>query len=107
VTPWPPSSAAGLPSSIAGASTFDRARWSHPRHRWCSASRGAVSRAPCGGTERIYADRFAFAVAATLATQASGPAATVAGIYGVLMPITGALATATLRRYTRRADWTQ
>jgi predicted Na+-dependent transporter len=38
-----------------------------------------------------------FAVAATLATQAFGPAAaTVAGTYGVLMLITGALATASL-----------
>jgi predicted Na+-dependent transporter len=40
-----------------------------------------------------------FAVAATLATQAFGPrAAAVAGIYGVLMLITGAVASATLRR---------
>ena len=40
-----------------------------------------------------------FAVAATLATQAFGPqAATVAGIYGVLMLIAGAFATARLRR---------
>lgn len=40
-----------------------------------------------------------FAVAATLATQAFGPpAATVAGIYGVLMLITGALATSWLRQ---------
>jgi bile acid:Na+ symporter, BASS family len=40
-----------------------------------------------------------FAVAATLATQAFGPpAATVAGIYGVLMLITGALTTTALRR---------
>jgi bile acid:Na+ symporter, BASS family len=39
-----------------------------------------------------------FAVAATLATQAFGPsAATVAGIYGVLMLITGALTATTLR----------
>jgi predicted Na+-dependent transporter len=44
-----------------------------------------------------------FAVAATLATQAFGtPAATVTGIYGVLMLITGALATAILRRTPRR-----
>jgi predicted Na+-dependent transporter len=43
-----------------------------------------------------------FAVAATLATQAFGPpAATVAGIYGVLMLISGALATAALRRRAR------
>ena len=42
-----------------------------------------------------------FAVAATLATQAFGTqAATVAGIYGVLMLITGALTTTTLRRTT-------
>ena len=41
------------------------------------------------------------AVAATLATQAFGTqAATVAGIYGVLMLITGALTTTTLRRTT-------
>lgn len=40
-----------------------------------------------------------FAVAATLATQAFGPpAATVAGIYGVLMLTTGALTTTRLRR---------
>jgi predicted Na+-dependent transporter len=46
-----------------------------------------------------------FAVAATLATQAFGtPAATVAGIYGVLMLITGALTTTTLRRTTELAD---
>jgi BASS family bile acid:Na+ symporter len=46
-----------------------------------------------------------FAVAAALATQAFGtPAATVAGIYGVLMLITGALATAILRR-TPRVYW--
>ena len=44
-----------------------------------------------------------FAVAATLATQAFGPpAAAVSGIYGVLMLIAGALATAVLRR-TRAA----
>jgi predicted Na+-dependent transporter len=44
-----------------------------------------------------------FAVAATLATQAFGtPAATVAGIYGVLMLITGALATTTLRHNAPR-----
>jgi predicted Na+-dependent transporter len=42
-----------------------------------------------------------FAVAATLATQAFGTsAATVAGIYGVIMLITGALATTALRRAT-------
>jgi predicted Na+-dependent transporter len=46
-----------------------------------------------------------FAVAATLATQAFGtPVATVAGIYGVIMLITGALTTTTLRRTTARAD---
>ena len=44
-----------------------------------------------------------FAVAATLATQAFGPpAATVAGLYGVLMLITGALTTTALRRRTGR-----
>jgi predicted Na+-dependent transporter len=44
-----------------------------------------------------------FAVAATLATQAFGTsAATVGGIYGVLMLITGALSTTTLRRTTGR-----
>jgi predicted Na+-dependent transporter len=47
-----------------------------------------------------------FAVAATLATQAFGtPAATVTGMYGVLMLITGALATAILRRTPRRVHW--
>jgi predicted Na+-dependent transporter len=47
-----------------------------------------------------------FAVAATLATQAFGtPAATVTGIYGVLVLITGALATAILRRTPRRVHW--
>jgi hypothetical protein len=46
-----------------------------------------------------------FAVAATLASQAFGtPAASVAGIYGVLMLIAGALATAALRRPNRPAD---
>ncbi len=46
-----------------------------------------------------------FAVAATLATQAFGtPAATVGGIYGVLMLIAGALATAALRHREHRAD---
>jgi predicted Na+-dependent transporter len=46
-----------------------------------------------------------FAVAATLATQAVGTsAATVAGIYGVLMLIAGALTTTTLRRTPGRAD---
>ena len=45
-----------------------------------------------------------FAVAATLATQAFGPrAATVGGVYGVLMLIAGALATAALRRRARHA----
>ena len=45
-----------------------------------------------------------FAVAATLATQAFGaPAASVGGIYGVLMLIAGALATATLRHRQRHA----
>jgi predicted Na+-dependent transporter len=40
-----------------------------------------------------------FAVAATLATQAFGAsAATVAGIYGVLMLITGALTATAVRR---------
>jgi predicted Na+-dependent transporter len=40
-----------------------------------------------------------FAVASALATQVFGPpAATVAGIYGVLMLITGAIAATTLRR---------
>ena len=44
-----------------------------------------------------------FAVAATLATQAFGaPAATVGGIYGVLMLVAGALATAALRRRSQR-----
>lgn len=44
-----------------------------------------------------------FAVAAALATQAFGtPAATVAGIYGVLMLIGGALTTALLRRGARQ-----
>ena len=44
-----------------------------------------------------------FAVAATLATQAFGPrAAAVAGIYGVLMLITGALTATTLRRSAPR-----
>ena len=47
-----------------------------------------------------------FAVAATLATQAFGTqAAAVAGIYGVLMLITGAVASAILRRTPRRARW--
>src|SRR5215213_3170372 len=46
-----------------------------------------------------------FAVAATLATQAFGTrAAAVAGIYGVLMLIAGALATVTLRHRNRRAQ---
>jgi predicted Na+-dependent transporter len=46
-----------------------------------------------------------FAVAATLATQAFGPpAATVAGVYGVLMLITGALTTTTLRRSATRTQ---
>jgi predicted Na+-dependent transporter len=46
-----------------------------------------------------------FAVAATLATQAFGTgAATVGGIYGVLMLIAGALATVALRRRTRPAS---
>jgi BASS family bile acid:Na+ symporter len=45
-----------------------------------------------------------FAVAATLATQAFGPpAATVAGVYGVLMLVAGALATAGLRGRARSA----
>ena len=45
-----------------------------------------------------------FAVAATLATQAFGTqAATVGGIYGVLMLIAGALATAALRHREQRA----
>jgi bile acid:Na+ symporter, BASS family len=45
-----------------------------------------------------------FAVAATLATQAFGaPAATVAGVYGVLMLMAGAVATAALRRRGPRA----
>lgn len=43
-----------------------------------------------------------FAVAATLATQAFGSqAATVGGIYGVLMLLAGALATTALRRHAR------
>jgi hypothetical protein len=46
-----------------------------------------------------------FAVAATLATQAFGPpAATVAGVYGVLMLIAGAMATSLLRRRTREVQ---
>jgi predicted Na+-dependent transporter len=46
-----------------------------------------------------------FAVAATLATQAFGPsAATVAGVYGVLMLITGALTATTLRRSAPRTQ---
>ena len=45
-----------------------------------------------------------FAVAATLATQAFGTeAATVAGIYGVLMLTAGALVTAAIRRREPRA----
>jgi BASS family bile acid:Na+ symporter len=45
-----------------------------------------------------------FAVAATLATQAFGPpAATVPGLYGVLMLVAGALATAGLRARARGA----
>jgi predicted Na+-dependent transporter len=48
-----------------------------------------------------------FAVAATLATQAFGTsAAAVGGIYGVLMLITGALATTALRRTTATRDCT-
>jgi BASS family bile acid:Na+ symporter len=46
-----------------------------------------------------------FAVAATLATQAfAAPAGAVGGVYGVLMLIAGALATAVLRRRSARAS---
>jgi BASS family bile acid:Na+ symporter len=46
-----------------------------------------------------------FAVAATLATQAFGPAAAgVAGVYGVLMLVAGALAATALRRRARAGE---
>jgi predicted Na+-dependent transporter len=75
-----------------------------------SAAFLALSAIPAGAAARVArtdqrsAVAFAvglrdFAVAATLATQAFGsPAGTVGGIYGVLMLVTGALATAVLRR---------
>lgn len=81
-----------------------------------SAAFLALSAVPAFGWARLVAGEqrpavaFAvglrdFAVAATLATQAFGsPAATVGGIYGVLMLVAGALATAVLRRRTSRAS---
>ena len=87
------------PALAAGAAFLALVR--DPRHR-----RRAHRSPPQRSAVALAVTLRDFAVAATLATQAFGPpAATVAGIYGVLMLITGALTSTILRRTPRRARW--